>query len=70
MVLVIGTISMWRQYFNRNVGMGSSYEDLLENDKISLATSVSEVGLKNEEGCCTIGKSILQLEARPGKEVC
>ena len=54
---------MWRPDFSRNVGIGSRSQDLLGDDKISLETSVSEVDLNP-------GKSILQLEAEPGKEAC
>jgi len=41
---------------------------LLGDDKISLETSVREVGLNTVQGLCTTGKSILQLEAELGKE--
>jgi len=49
--------------FNRNLGIGSSSQDLLEEDKINLETSVSEAGLNTVDGWCTTGKSMLQLEA-------
>jgi len=49
-IMVIGTISMWRQDFSRNLGIGSSSQDLLGDDKISLATSVSEAGLNTVKG--------------------
>jgi len=67
-ILVIGTISLWRQDFSRNVGIESSSQDLLGDDKISLETSVSEAGLNTVQGWCTTGKLILQLEAETGKD--
>jgi len=69
-ILVIRTISVWRDDFSRTVGIRSSSRDLLRDDKISLATSVSEAGLNTVQVWCTAGKSILQLEAKPGKEAC
>jgi len=57
-----------RQDFSRNVVIGSSSQDLLGDDKISLETSVSDAGLNTVQLCCTTGKSILQLEAQSGKE--
>jgi hypothetical protein len=36
--------------FNRNLGIGSSSQDLLEEDKINLETSVSEAGLNTVDG--------------------
>jgi len=68
-ILVTGTIRVWRQDFSRNVRIGSSLQDLLGDDKISLETSASEAGLNTMPGWCTTGKPILQLEAKTGKEV-
>jgi len=47
MIWVTGTNSVRRQDFSRNVGLGSSSQDLLGDDKISLETSISVAGLKN-----------------------
>ena len=49
-ILVIGTISVWRQDISRNVGIVSSSQDLLGDNKISLETLVSEAGLNTVQG--------------------
>ena len=52
-ILVIGTMSVWRLDFSRNVGIGWSSQDLLRDDKISLETSVNEAGLNTVQEWCT-----------------
>ena len=59
---------MWKQDFSRNIRIGSSSQDSLEEDKISLETSVMDAGLNTVQWWCTTGKSILQLKADTGKE--
>jgi len=39
-ILVIGRICVWRQEFSRNVRIGSSSQDLVRDDKISLIRMV------------------------------
>ena len=67
-ILLIRTMSVWRQDCSRNVGRGSSSQDSVGDDKISLETLLSEAGLYTVEGWCTTGKSILKLEAEHEKE--
>ena len=66
--LVIWTVSVWRYICSRNIGIGSSSQDFLEDDNISLSTSVSEACLNTMQRWWTTGKWILQQEAEPGKE--
>ena len=55
-ILVIGTISVWKQDFSRNVGIRSSSQDVLGVNKISLSISVSETSSNSVQGWCTTVK--------------